>query len=101
MDINRWLKEHPVSCQYGSPLGDKGEDGAPDYPYKFHLQRIRMVDGGYDPAGTYWGRGVDPLYGFMREDDEDGLVRGFVRARSRDDAKSAVRVEYPSARFYR
>ena len=102
MNINKWLKNHPVSCKYGAPLGDRGERGDPDYPYKFYLQRIRMVDGDYDPAGTYWGssRGSKPLWGYMAEDDE-GLVRGFVRAMSRVSAKARITDEYPKARFFR
>jgi hypothetical protein len=103
MDINKWLKNHPVYRKYGAPLGDRGEQGDPDRSYKFYLQRIRMVGGDYDPAGTYWGggRSTPPLYGFMVDDDEDGLVRGFVRATSRDGAKSVIHEEYPNARFYR
>lgn len=102
MNINQWLKNHPVSCKYGAPLGDRGERGDPDYPYKFYLQRIRMVDGDYDPAGTYWGggRGTAPLWGFMGEDDQL-LVRGFVRATNRVSAKARVSERYPNARFFR
>lgn len=102
MNINKWLKNHPVSCKYGAPLGDSGERGDPDYPYKFYLQRIRLVDGDYDRAGTYWGGGwgTDPLWGYMAEDDE-GLVRGFVRAMSRVSAKARITDEYPNVRFFR
>ena len=100
MNINQWLKNHPVSCKYGAPLGDSGEQGDPDYPYKFYLQKIRMVDGDYDPAGTYWGGGGEPLWGYMGEDDEV-LVRGFVRAKDRTSAKAYIREYYPNARFYK
>ena len=102
MNINQWLRDHPVSCKYGAPLGDRGERGDPDYPYKFYLQRIRMVDGDYDLAGTYWGggRGTMPLWGYMGEDDQL-LVRGFVRATNRVSAKQRVLAEYPNARFFR
>lgn len=102
MNINKWLKNHPVSCKYGAPLGDSGERGDPDYPYKIYLQRIRMVDGDYDPAGTYWGGGGEPLWGYM-EGDAAGLVqvRGFVRAYTRSAAKIYVSKQYPNARFFR
>ena len=102
MNINEWLKNHPVSCKYGAPLGDMGVRGDPDSPYKFYLQRIRMVDGDYDPAGTYWGggRGTETLWGYMGEDDEV-LVRGFVRAWGRGSAKEEILDEYPNARFFR
>ena len=103
MNINKWLREHPVEGKWGAPKGDRGDRGPRDDNYKFHLQRIIFVDGDYDKAGTYWGggRGTEPLYGFMCCDDEDGLVRGFVRAWNRADAKTKVKSEYPNARFYK
>ena len=101
MNINKWLSENKVSCKYGALMGDCGDRGDPDRAYKFHLQRIVFVDGDYDKAGTYWGRGTDPLYGFLVYDEEDGLVRGFVRAKNREQAKEEVKSEYPNARFYR
>ena len=103
MNINKWLRDNPVSCKYGAPMGDRGDRGPSDDNYKFHLQRIIFVGGDYDKAGTYWGGGrdTDPLYGYMGYDEEDGLVRGFVRAENREQAKEEVKYEYPNARFYR
>ena len=101
MNINKWLKDHPVDCRRGAPLGDRGDRGPRDDNYRFHLQRIIFVDIDYDRAGTYWGGGGGPLYGFMCYDDEDGVVRGFVRAWDRADAKEEVKSEYPNARFYK
>ncbi len=103
MNINKWLRDNPVSCKYGAPTGDRGDRGDPDTGYKFYLQRIIFVDGDYDKAGTYWGggRGTLPLYGFLVYDEEDGLVRGFVRAENRAEAKEEVKSEYPNARFYK
>ena len=103
MNINKWLSENKVSCKYGAPMGDTGDRGDPDRAYKFHLQRIIFVGGDYDKAGAYWGggRGTDPLYGYMGDDEEDGLVRGFVRAKNRAKAKEEVKSEYPNARFYK
>ena len=103
MNINKWLREHPVEGKWGAPKGDRGDRGPRDDNYKFHLQRIIFVGGDYDKAGTYWGggRGTEPLYGFMCYDDEDGLVRGFVRAKNRANAKEEVKSEYSNARFYR
>jgi hypothetical protein len=103
MNINKWLSEHKVSCKYGAPLGDRGDRGDPDTGYKFHLQRIIFVGGDYDKAGTYWGggRGTDPLYGYMGYDEDGRMVRGFVRAENRAEAKEMIRSDYPNARFYR
>lgn len=104
MNINQWLADHPVACRYGAPLGDFPDRGDPSTDYKFHLQKIQFVDGDYDRAGTYWGGSGCPrakLWGFMCDHEEDGLVRGFVRAANRLVAKVRIRDEYPNARFYR
>lgn len=53
MNINEWLRNHPVDCSRGAPLGDSGQEGRTTYPYQFYLQRIKMIDHDYDSAGTY------------------------------------------------
>ena len=82
-------------------MGDRGDRGPRDDNYRFHLQRIIFVDGGYDRAGTYWGVSGERLYGYMGYSDDGIQVRGFVRAKNRADAKEEVKSEYPNARFYR
>ncbi len=100
MNINNWLRDHPTGSKYGAAMGDSGDRGDPVRAYKFYLQHIDLQDGCYDRAGTYWGLPCN-LWGFMCFDDEDGMVRGFVRASNRAMAKAAVLDEYPNARFYR
>lgn len=101
LDINKWLKEHPVDCSRGAPMGDRGDEGPRDDKYKFHLQKIDLRQG-YDPAGTYWGGNyVSDLYGYMGYSEDGVQVRGFVRAAFRTHAKAQVRADYPNARFYR
>ena len=101
MNINNWLHTHPTGSKYGAAMGDSGDRGDPDRAYKFYLQHINLDRGGYDWAGTYWGRPCN-LWGIMCYDVEDDLlVRGFVRASNRAMAKDAVLNEYPNARFYR
>lgn len=100
IDVNKWLKDTPVSSKHGAPLGDAGDKGPMLDNYRFSLQKLKMVDGCYDLAGTYWGQGA-PLYGYMGYSEEQGFgVRGFVRANSRAEAKQQVRDFYPKARFY-
>jgi len=103
MNINKWLREHPVEGKWGAPKGDRGDRGSRDDNYKFHLQRIIFVGGDYDKAGTYWGggRGTDPLYGYMGYDEDGRMVRGFERAKNRAEAKEMIRSDYPNARFYK
>lgn len=98
-----------ANCRYGAPMGratishyfdKKGElislavmpDARP-----FHLVRIPLNSGGYDRGGAYWGHG-EPLYGFVGPVTD---IRGFVRAKSREAAKAAVREIHPHARFFR
>lgn len=100
MNINNWLRDHPTGSEYGAAIGDRGDRGDPDRAYKFYLQHIDLDEGAYDRAYTYWGLPRN-LWGFMCFDDEDGRVRGFVRASNRAMAKAAVLDEYPNARFYR
>lgn len=98
-----------VSGRYGAPMGRANrdsyttksgevlqltvtEDAAP-----FHLRRVRLDSGGYDPGGAYWGSG-EPLYYFQGPlTDIDGFVRGWTR----EAAKAAVRNIHPHARFYK
>ncbi len=100
MDINKWLKTHPVYYNHGAPLGDSGQEGCKNYPYMFYLQRIAMFDYDYDAAGTYWGKGKEPLFGYM-DGDHELSVRDFVRAKNRSEAKLKIRKKYPNARFFR
>lgn len=63
----------------------------------FRLVRCPLDAGGYDRGGAYWGIGP-ALYYY-----EAGLTdtNGYVRGRTRDHAKAAVREIHPLARFYR
>lgn len=99
IDVNKWLKDTPVSCKYGAPLGDKGDKGPPLDNYRFSLQKLKMIDGDYDLAHTYWGSGT-PLYGYMGYTEDGILVRGFVRTNRRAEAKQLIKTAYPKARFY-
>lgn len=64
----------------------------------FRLSRVRMVgDGAYDSGGAYWGIG-DPLYHYEGPTSD---IEGYVRGRTREAAKAAVRAIHPRARFYR
>ena len=68
---------------------------------KFTLCRIRLDSGGYDSGGAYWGIG-EPLYGAETQDGlDDQVLRLFMRATDRNDAKNKVRERFPNARFYR
>lgn len=69
---------------------------------KFYLEKVRLDSGGYsmkgEPggAGRYFGHGA-PVYRFT---DENSSRVGYVRGFTREEAKAAVREQYPDARFY-
>lgn len=90
-----------VSSSRGAPMGRRNNVTEPDFPVKFRLERMQLVDGDYDNGGAYWG----VVYGLsmwtawgMGENEEQEM---FVRASTRDDAKALVRREFISARFWR
>lgn len=78
-------------------MGRPSDKLDPDQPYKFHLIRLKWVDGDYDQGGAYWGNsGGTSIY--WAYDDE---VQVFVRAASRDRAKQQILEKAPQAKFYR
>ena len=88
-----------VSCRYGAPMGRPGARSEPDCPGKFRLTRLRLVAGGYDVGGAYWG-GPATVYWATCQGAED-VQECFVRSASREDAKRAVRTVFHNARFFR
>jgi len=74
------------------------QDLPADTTDKLYLRRVPLHDGDYDQGGAYWGGPPsEPLYCAW---DAEGRAR-YVRAGNRQQAKEAVRNEYPNARFFR
>jgi hypothetical protein len=98
-----------LNCKHGAPLGRVTKDWYLDSNGKqvhlevldnaapFRLVRVRLDSGGYDQGGAYWGLG-DPLYYFQGPLSD---IEGYVRGRTRDDAKTEVRKLHPKAKFFR
>lgn len=82
--------------QYGASMGRRNVTTDRDAAMTFRLYRMRLDKGGYDNGGAYWGIGPDSLWHAYTETDEV-----FVRAKTREDAKGAVRTIYAKAEFYR
>ena len=97
MNINQWLKDHPRECRRGAPMGDADWEGDSTYPYKFFLQRLKFTDGDYALDGTYWGAPANVWCAM----DDNALIRIFVRASRRYEARAQILDKYPNARFYR
>jgi len=100
--LERALKWKPPELpkgysKYGAKMGRRDNIEDPDAPVKFHLVRMKLVDGGYDVAGAYWGIG-DPMWRAIGE-DEDMVNEMFIRAKTRYEAKALVLKTFPKARF--
>lgn len=105
LDINRILRQNPRPLrQGGAPLGCSDQY---DGHIRLHLQRVRFVDGGYAPDGTYWGggRAVPYLWCAFNPDTATAPAamgtRLYVRAWSRDEAKQIILRNYVNTRFVR
>ncbi len=88
VDINAILRDDPVNCRYGAPLGQANRLGENLEP--LYLQRVRFTDGDYAPDGTYWGAPADLWCAFSA----DGATRLYVRAEDRQAAAASVHDEY-------
>jgi len=87
--------------QWGAQMGRRDNIEDPDAPVKFHLVKMKLVDGGYDQGGAYWGYvWGQPVWRAIGE-DEDMVNEMFIRARTRGEAKASVLKAFPKARFYR
>lgn len=95
-DINKILKAAPVHSSRGAPMGAPSYLDTPEVP--LYLQRVRMVDGDYTPAGVYFGgHPAKPLWcAFSVEGDN----RVYVRGKTRQDAAKAVWEDFPEAKFW-
>ena len=100
MNINAKLKADNVSSVRGAPMGRLawGLIEHRERPMMMYLQRVRLVDGGYDLGGAYWGGGGEPLFCAWAEDIE---ARVFVRAKDRRAAKLKVNEQFLNAKFFR
>lgn len=93
----------PVCCKRGAPMGRPAIILEPEAAVRFHLRKMRMVAGGYDTGGAYWGAS-SPAFGGMWHAFGDGPLyvnELFVRARNREEAKQYVLKVFPRATFYR
>lgn len=92
MDINKILRDNPVSCKYGAPMGCANVFA--NNGQKLYLQRVYMTQG-YAPDGTYWGHPNNLFCAFS----PDFLTRVFIRAKNRRDAIRQLVDEYSYISF--
>ncbi len=99
---------HPVLAKgytdRGAQMGRSDTIKEPAAPIKFRLYKMLMSSCGcYDSGGAYWGAGGYKI-GYMYHAYGEGpeyMNEMFIRAVSRDAAKSAVLREFKNAKFYR
>lgn len=90
-----------VSSRCGAPMGRSDAVTDPDYPVKFRLERMQMIDNDYDNGGAYWGGyPSDPMWVAwgMAEYEEQEV---FIRAKTREEARSAIVGVFINASFWR
>lgn len=93
MNINVWLKGHPVNRSRGAPMG--AGHGRPS-DQVFYCQRVILQEG-YALDGTYWGIGMR-LYCLF---DKDLEVMQYVRAPDARYARFIFRKIYGELTFKR
>lgn len=89
----------PKAYDYRGAAMARGSDWDRQPNGKVKLERMIMVGGDYDQGGAYWGKGL-PLW-VCETDDSEYILRGYVRARSRELAKLEIIQHWPQARFNR
>lgn len=92
MNINKLLRDSPVSCKYGAPMGARNNWADDDTP--LCLQRVYLSQG-YSPDGTYWGYPNNMYCAF----NPDFSTRIFIRANSRRDAVAKLSADYDGIKF--
>ncbi len=49
-----------VNCTYGAPMGRS--ELLDSFSGKVRCFKVKLVDGGYDDGGAYWGHSTMPVY---------------------------------------
>ncbi len=81
----------PVSCNYGAPMGRRGDNPANLFGVKRLYARPQGGDGYYDKGGAYWGVSSEgKVWGVWTWLDGDAVVT-YIRAKSRQAAIDMVR----------
>jgi hypothetical protein len=92
-NINKILRDNPVNCTRGAPLGQCNTIGGLN---KLHIQKVN-IHSDYSPDGTYWGNSIIGIYCAFNETD----TRIYIRAKSRDEAKCFLRIQHDGITFKR
>lgn len=94
------VKLTDMNCSRGAPMGRHYVHRTGLTDPQFQVERMPLVDGGYDCGGAYWGT-PDNLWvaDFTTPRTGTEIVRYYLRAPSRIQALETVKRDYPSAKF--
>jgi hypothetical protein len=87
-----------MNCSRGAPMGRREHHAHGMDDLEFELERVPLIDGGYDAGGAYFGL-PDNLWAARAELDGEELAFFFVRADDDEMACLKVQEEYPDATF--
>jgi len=100
----KWKALPNASSERGSQMGRGNTipEDAGQFPCKFHVRKLPLVDGDYDQGGAYWGatHGTD-IYQAVFEPHHQYRVEIFTRATSPGEAQANIRALVPTATFYK
>lgn len=89
------MKLTQLNCSRGAPMG-RHSFGLDLEDIKVELERVPMVDGGYDVGGAYWGS-PDDLWAYQHTDDTGSILMfGTLRADDREAAIAELLEEFPT-----
>lgn len=91
-----------VNCKYGAPMGRRCENLS-NIKDRVNLQKVPIDGGGYDQGGAYWDHGQQLWVCWGHEPEEQGgyMMETYIRADTRDQAKTMLLEDFPNLKFYR
>jgi hypothetical protein len=79
-----------LNTSRGAPMGRFERHHVVTDDLTLHLERVPIIDGGYDVGGAYWGTGEYLWHYCTAPEDPENTVYGFVRSVSREKAKEEI-----------
>lgn len=94
------IKLSKMNCERGAPMGRTATHHTGLTDPLFEVERVPLIDGGYDAGAAYWGYG-ERLWvaDFTTPLTSTTIVHYFIRADDRESAMAQVLKDYPSAKF--
>lgn len=88
----------PAGSGRGAPMGRQDQGPAPDSYAKVRMRQVRLINGGYDGGGAYWGQRPRGMMLFCAWTPDRHFVR-YLDAPSYLAAQELIREEAPQVDF--